>query len=158
MKIKVVCLNMWLGGLLFEQILDFVRKENPDILLLQEVYDSKDTNLEKRFCSMKILRQELNFPYEFFAPTCIAVLKEGEIEAGDTIFSKFPIEKKETTFFDIPFSQVMNYETAGSDFSQTPRNLQHAIVKTENFTLNVFNTQGIWGKDSEDNERRIKMS
>lgn len=149
---------MWLGGLLFEQILDFIRKENPDILLLQEVYNSTDSSLDKRFRSMGVLREEVKFPYEFFAPTSVAILKEGEIEAGNAILSKLPIENSETVFFDVPFGKVMNYETAGGDYSQTPRNLQHATIKAENTVLNVFNTQGIWGKDSEDNERRIKMS
>jgi endonuclease/exonuclease/phosphatase family metal-dependent hydrolase len=44
------------------------------------------------------------------------------------------------------------------DFSFTPRNLQHVQIDLGGKNVNVFNTQGIWGFDGDDNERRIKMS
>lgn len=149
---------MWLGGLLFEQVIDFIRQENPDILLLQEVYDGKDPGLLGRFRSLEVLQSKFAFPYQYFSPACVAVLPAGEIEAGNAVLSKLPIEKVDTVFFDTPFGKVSHYETPGGDFSLTPRNLQHAIIKAGDASLNVFNTQGIWGKDSEDNDRRLKMS
>ncbi len=141
---------------MFEPILEFLKKEKPDILAVQEAYNGRYFDLEKRLRSIDVLKGE--FSYEFFSPACIAVLKEGKFEAGNAIFSNLPIIETNTAFFEIPFGEVANYETPGSDFSLTPRNLQHAVIKAEDTNLNVFNTQGIWGKDSEDNERRLKMS
>jgi hypothetical protein len=45
MKIKVVCLNLWQGGNLFDGILKFLEAEDADILLLQEVYNASDPKL-----------------------------------------------------------------------------------------------------------------
>lgn len=158
MQFKVICLNLWLGGLLFDQIFEFLEQENPDVLLLQEVYDGKDAALERRFRSIEVLKDKIELPYEFFSPACTAVLEQGSVPAGNAIFSRFPISDPRTIFFDIPFGEVANYEAPGGDYARTPRNLQHAMVTIGGSALNFFNTQGIWGKDSEDNERRLAMS
>ena len=157
-RVKFVCLNLWIGGKLFDDILDFLKKESPDILVVQEAYNSKDKNWENRLRSIEIFKKECNFPYNFFSPACIAVLEDKEVEAGNAIFSRFPIVKSDTIFFDVPFKKIFNYETINSDYSLTPRNLQHAVIKINNTNLNVFNTQGIWDKNREDTERRLKMA
>jgi endonuclease/exonuclease/phosphatase family metal-dependent hydrolase len=157
MNIKFICLNLWLGGKLFDPMLDFLKEEKPDILALQEIYDGKDPRLEKRFRSLEVLRKELGLLYDFFSPTCIDVRAEGKIENGNAIFSRFPIVNSNTIFFDIPFGERTDFE-GGGDYSFTPRNMQRAEIKLQNANLNVFNTQGIWGFDGEDNERRLKMS
>lgn len=156
MKLKFICLNLWLGGKLFDEILDFLNKEKPDILAVQEAYDSKDENMEKRFRSIEILKSL--FTDYYFSPTCQAVLEKGKVTAGNAIFSNFPIIEKKYTFFDVPYKEVNNYESANGDYSLTPRNIQHALIKVQDAELNVYNTQGIWDKDGEDTERRINMS
>jgi len=158
MKIKFACLNLWFGGKLFEPILEFVKKENPDILAVQEAYDANDKNLEDRFRSMDVIKEACGFEYQFFSATCNVILPEGKIPAGNAIFSRLPIMKTETIFYCSSFKEVNNYETPGGDYSLTPRNLQHAVIKAGDTELNIFNTQGVWGKDSEDNEGRLKMS
>jgi len=158
MKIKFICLNLWLGGKLFEPILEFIRKENPDILAVQEAYDAKGENLEERFRSVDVIKENCGFEYQFFSATCDAVLPEGKIPAGNAIFSRLPIVKTDTIFYHSSFKEVDSYEAPGGDYSQTPRNVQHAVIKADDTELNIFNTQGVWGKDSEDNEDRLKMS
>lgn len=160
MRVKFICLNLWLGGKLFEPMLDFLKKENVDILALQEVYDGKNAKLEKRFRSMDILAKKFDMPHYFFSPACVDVRKEGKITNGNAVFSRFPIIESKTTFFDIPFGERTNYEDFSEkrDFTQTPRNIQTATLKINSQEINVFNTQGIWGKDGNDSERRLKMS
>ncbi len=46
MKLKVICLNIWIGGIFFDEIVDFLQKEDADILLLQEVYNG-DSSFSK---------------------------------------------------------------------------------------------------------------
>lgn len=156
MKLKFICLNLWLGGKLFDGILNFLNQEKPDILAVQEAYDSKDKKIESRFRSIEILKPL--FTDYYFSPTCLAILGKNKVEAGNAVFSNFPIINKKCTFFDIQYKEVNNYESANGDYSMTPRNIQHALIKTQDTELNIFNTQGIWGKDGEDTERRIKMS
>lgn len=157
MHIKFICLNLWLGGKLFEPVLEFLKREKPDILALQEVYDGKDPKLERRFRSMEVLKEELSFSHEFFSPACVDVREEGKIVNGNAVFSRFPVVDSKTVFFDVPFGERTNFEGPG-DFTQTPRNIQYAEIEIGDKKINVFNTQGIWGEDGEDNERRLKMS
>lgn len=158
MKFKVISLNIWLGGMLFDSAIDFLKKENPDILNLQEVYNGKAPNLEKRFRTFDVLKSELKYSYGSFAPSHIEEVKEGGGEMigwGNAIFSRFPIIAQKTVFYDTPFSA--NYIKPVSDHSYQPRNLQQAVLEIENNELNVFNTHGIWGFDGKDNDRRLRM-
>lgn len=157
MRLKFVCLNLWLGGKLFPQIINFLNQEKPDILVAQEVYNAKIPGREDRFYSTEILKKNCGFSFDFFSPACIDVRPEGKIENGNVILSKFPITKTKTVFFDVPFGERTDVE-GGSDYSMTPRNLQCAEIQFDKKKLNVFNTQGIWGLDGADNERRLKMS
>ncbi|HLN18550.1 MAG TPA: endonuclease/exonuclease/phosphatase family protein [Patescibacteria group bacterium] len=157
MKLKFVCLNLWLGGKLFPAIIDFLNEEKPDILVAQEVYNGKILGLEDCFYSIDVLKKNCGFQYDFFSPACIDVRKEGKIENGNAVLSRFPITKTKTVFFDVPFGERTNVE-GGDDYSMNPRNLQYVQIKVDQIKLNVFNTQGIWGLDGGDNERRLKMS
>ncbi len=158
MKFKFITLNLWLGGILFDAILDFLKKENPDILVCQEVFNGKEANLNRQLCSVGILKKELDFPDAYFAPAFLENRKEGMIENGNAIFSRFPILNTKTTFYDIPYSENYNRPTDFAECPFVPRNLQEADLETGKIKLNIFNTQGIWGFDGKDNERRLKMA
>ena len=145
MKIKFICLNLWLGGFLYDAILDFLSKEKPDVIAMQEVFNS----------SLKVLKAELGYKYASFAPAFLEKTKDWQVEWGNAVLSKFPIITTKTTFYDIPYGK--NYVPKIKSASRTPRNLQQAVLKADNLKLNIFNTQGIWGTDGRDNKRRLKM-
>lgn len=177
-KLKVVSLNLWIGGLLFDGILEFLKEENPDIVLLQEVYNGQNPALKSQFRSFSVLQEKLGFKHSHFAPTFLETIGDFAVEAvhtddeptalgfkqkieqGNAIFSKFPIEAKETKFYDFPFGdRIDKFEY----YSVTPRNLQHVIIDLgfQSATaqkLHVMNTQGIWGTHGDDTDRRLKMS
>lgn len=158
MRIKFICLNLWLGGKLFDSILELLEREQPDILAMQEAYDGHNVSWERRLRSMDVINKTGLFTHSSFAPTCNAILDQNiTVEAGNAVFSRFPILESKTTFFDIPFGEVKNYETPGGDYSQTPRNLQQALIQINDASVNVFNTQGVWGKNILDNDRRLSM-
>jgi endonuclease/exonuclease/phosphatase family metal-dependent hydrolase len=157
MRIKIICLNLWLGGKLIDPILEFIKKENPDVLAVQEAYDSKNEKLERRFRSMEVILKACGFEYCFFSPACIAVFPDKKVPAGNAIFSKFPIIDTDEKFIYSSFSEVENYEEQSAGFS-FPRNLQHAVIDVGSKKINIFNVQGIWRNNNEDSEERIKMS
>jgi endonuclease/exonuclease/phosphatase family metal-dependent hydrolase len=153
MKIKFLNLNIWYGQLL-DSIVKFIKQENPDIISLQEVYDGKGMSPEW-LNSWNILKKELDYKYTSFAPAFYIIEKGIKINQGQAILSKYPIIKEEVFFYDVPYGK---FAFPAEDFSLVPRNLQHVILEFQGEKLNVFNTQGIWGKNFLDNERRIKMS
>ncbi|MDO8512598.1 MAG: endonuclease/exonuclease/phosphatase family protein [bacterium] len=156
MQLKLVCLNLWYGGKLWDNVVAFIRKENPDILALQEVMKSDDQKLPPNYRTLEELRKIFNFPYCHNAPAFVGTRPDmPKAEFGNAILSKYPIVKGEAIFFDVPYDD--NYAEM-NDFSFSPRNLEHVEIDTGEQKLNVFNTQGIWGFDGDDNERRLKMS
>lgn len=146
MELKIISLNIWLGGTLFDSALQFLRKENPDIIGLQEVYNNKTFDL---------LKSELGYDYASFAPAISEKIGEEKIELGNAILSRFPITAEKTIFYDVPYDG--NFVRPDADFSRIPRNLQRAVLEINGVKLNVFNTQGIWGFDGKDTERRLQM-
>jgi len=158
MKLKFINLNLWYGGKLFDEIIEFLKKEDPDILSAQEVYNATDEKLPLNYRSVAEIKEKLNFEFTAFSPTFLDHKKDNGIvaEQGNAIFSRFPILSTRTIFYEIPYDP--NYVEIGPDFSKTPRNLQHCEIEIKGKILNVFNTQGIWGFDGEDNEARLKMS
>lgn len=63
MAIKFVSLNIWEGGMLMEALLDFLAREDAEVLLLQEVYDNLDSCVEVRHRSLQTLLESLSYPY-----------------------------------------------------------------------------------------------
>lgn len=159
MQVKFLNLNICHGGLLFDKVIEFISLEKADIINLQEVYNGIDEKLAPNFRSLQIINKK--FPeYEFyFSPELLLKRPEGKINIGNSIFSKFSIVKKQTIFFDIPYGEY-DYQppNINFDFSKQPKNMQWITITVDEKTVHIFNLHGIWGRDGEDNERRIRMS
>lgn len=130
MQIKFLSINLYEGGLLFNNILDFLNKEKPDILTLQEVYNGKNKKLASNYRSIEILQNNLKDFYHYFSPELQDNLPMGKIDMG--------AERK-------------------GDYSTDPKNMQYVQLHLYTTMLNVFNLHGIWGFDGKDNLRRLEM-
>ncbi len=135
--------------------MEFLAREQADILLLQEVFSDSDATLEPRFRSFEALQADLSLPYGHFAPTFIEPLPEGDRVQGNAILSRFPLKEVSVSFYDMPFSRRIDER---SQYQFAPRNLQHVTAQVGDKTLHLLNTQGIWGEDGGDTERRLQMS
>jgi endonuclease/exonuclease/phosphatase family metal-dependent hydrolase len=157
MELKVVCLNLWQGGNLFDNILDFLTKEDADILMLQEAYDSTDPATPINYHSIDVLREKLTYKYYDFAPAMLDIVPEGKVVSGNAIFSKYPLKPHEAVFFSNPFRERVAHDP--KEFPTTPRNLQHVTVVLPAREINLFNFQGVWDLDGDNySEQRRKMS
>lgn len=154
MRIKLISLNVWIGGILMDQILEFLKFENADIVFLQEVFDGHDEALDKNYRTMDVLREIGMYSYTSFAPAFIESVDEQKIVQGQAILSKFPLKENETVFYDQPFGDRRD----GREwYAYTPRNLQRVIAHIGGRLVHLYNTQGIWGEDGNDSPRRTKM-
>jgi endonuclease/exonuclease/phosphatase family metal-dependent hydrolase len=157
MKIKFVCLNLWYGGKLLDGILEFLTKENADIIALQEAWDSPDPKLPDQYHSVDALQRRLNYPFHDFAPAVVDRLPIGKVTNGNAVFSRFPIIGRDITFFNEPFGErdALDPKT----YPVTPRNLQHIALDTPVGEVNLFNFQGVWDLDGDNfSESRRNMS
>ena len=157
MNLKVISLNLWEGGNLFDGIVNFLRAEDADILMLQEVYNGSGEALETKYRSLQELEKLLNYDHVDFAPSFIDNRAEGRIPQGNAVFSKFPITSSETTFFNKPFDE--NYIEKPENFPHISRNLQHVVLNSPAGEINLFNFQGVWDLNGDNySEERQNMS
>ncbi len=157
MEFKVISLNVWQGGNLFNEIIGFLKKEDADVLALQEVYDGKDSALPEKYRTFEALKAKLDYPYSSFAPALLDNRAEGKIEQGNAVFSRFPIISTDTNFFKYPYRE--DYTEVEENFPICPRNLQHAQLQLPTHQVNLFNFQGVWDMngDRDSEERRIMV-
>jgi endonuclease/exonuclease/phosphatase family metal-dependent hydrolase len=159
MTFKYIQLNIWMGGMVWDNMVEFFHQENPDILVMQEVYEGHDPTLDKRFRTVEVLREELNMEHSYSSPYILDVTDNVNIPLGNAILSKFPIIRTKTVPYNAPYREFSLDKTNHKDFPNTPRNVQHAVIQLpDNTEINVFNTHGIWGFDGLDNSRRDNMS
>ena len=127
MKIKVLSLNTWMGGILWQPCCDFVTAQQADIILLQEIYSSVDDKLDPRFRSKLLFESELSEFQSFFSAfICDLREKEGPIDNGNMILSRWPMVETETIFFDETYASYDHDNTV--DFSQWAAGAQRVIV------------------------------
>ncbi len=161
MKLKVICLNLWQGGLLFDEILEFLKQEDADILLLQEVYNGKaddGIDIPGNYRSIEMLRQALPaYTHYDYAPAIRDIVPEGKFDNGNAVFAKYTITPKPTVFFNEPYGERDAFDPKG--FPTTPRNLQHVTVNVNGTELNIFNFQGVWDLNGDNySSQRQRMS
>jgi endonuclease/exonuclease/phosphatase family metal-dependent hydrolase len=155
MRIKFLSLNIWMGNIM-DNLIPFIRNENADICVLQEVYNGNNKSWDRKFRGFEVLKQELGYQYSSFAPHVIDKRSFGKVEQGNVIFSNMPITSTYTTFFNAPYGE--RSEETETDWSTWPCNLQQATIHIKGRDLHVFNTHGPWGLDGKDNEKRLIMS
>lgn len=91
MKLKVVSWNIWYGKF-FDEILDFLKSEDADVVCLQEIVAKKDDSKNTATEIAKKLGYK-HFVFDF----ALEIEKEGEkLDWGNAILSKLPISKSET--------------------------------------------------------------
>src|ERR1019366_8914598 len=153
--IKVVSLNLW-GGKLLDEAIAYIKEQDPDILLLQEVYSTEDKTMDKRYGSLETLTAALAQYTHRYAPAFSAGYLDGKVKAGNATFSKFPISANEVTFFDVPYAENWEGAIPPGDFRTVPRNMQHTVVThPELGDIDVLNVHGIWDFRGRDTERRL---
>jgi endonuclease/exonuclease/phosphatase family metal-dependent hydrolase len=142
MTFKFISLNLWWGGNLFPQIIDFLRAEDADIVALQEVHDGGPEASKDRYRSMRVLKTELGYPHQEFALSHMLTLPDGVFPSGNAVLSKFPIDATSITYlFDSAQDEYLDLPEQWPVF---PRILQHAALDTPAGEVNVFNMHGVW--------------
>ncbi len=153
-SLKLITVNIWEGGKLLDNLLEFLEREKPDILLCQEVYNATASDLSPRFRSMKEL-ERLNFPYSLFAPAGIWITDDGCGEQGNAIFSRFPLTAESKTYF---YGKYVEIEDNLENRPHLPRIIQHATAETPLGELNLLNIHGVYDLDGDSfSESRQKM-
>lgn len=149
---------MWWGGELMPAIIDFLSREQADIVLLQEVHDGHAKHLSEQRRSMDVLREKLNYPYENYAHAADYQTREGIVPSGNAVLSRFPIVNSQKHFL-VEALQAVYDDDDPKNWPILPRILQQVELDAEGVTLNVFNIHCVWDLDGDNySPQRQKMA
>jgi endonuclease/exonuclease/phosphatase family metal-dependent hydrolase len=156
MVLKVISLNMWWGGHLFPQLLGFLKSEDADVILLQEVYDSREPDLPQNYHSMAVLQAKLNYPQNIFAQAYLEKKDNYLIPHGNAIVTKLPVKEFTQSFMTEPTKSY--YQDTPEYWPIMPALLQHAQLEAGGQEVNFYNMHGVWDMDGDNySQRRQQM-
>ncbi len=155
MNIKFLQLNLLEGGIYWDNITALIKRENPDVLCLQEVFNG-DTKQPPHFQSTSHLKALLRHYHSYYSPELYEIWPQGQTDQGNAIFSRFPITQEKTIFLHGTYKRLTR-PPQENDFSHYPKNMQHVVIPINGKQLHVFNLHGIWGKGGDDSPERSRM-
>ena len=155
MFIKYLQLNLWHGGMLWDNLLGFLHHERADIMVFQEAYNGHKKTFPNHLRTMERLGEEFPKHGWYFKPMVAIIRPEGRIDMGNAVFSRFPIVKSKSVVYNGRYQESIYGKT---DFTKDPKMIQQVQIQVGQTKLNVLNNHGIWGFNGADNQARLAMS
>ncbi len=155
MRLKFLTINILFGGMIWDNLVRFIRDEKPDILAIQEVYNGQNPSLEKRYRTMNEFEALFSdsLPYNAFGATVLD--KSVQATWGNAVFSRFPIANYKTVFFNLPFTEY------DFDLDTDPRLAAEGMLEVEIIVddkkLHVYSWHGVWDNHGGDTDSRFIM-
>jgi len=133
---RLLQLNAWTIRLA-TRIEDMVMKEAPDIIALQEVFESvADLGF---FPTLTELADNLRFHHRYHSPVYAIQLMTSKPEFGNAMVSNLALEDKQTYFTNLEYNPSMSLEN--DDYNV--RNFQHVTVKDQDGRqIHIINHHG----------------
>jgi endonuclease/exonuclease/phosphatase family metal-dependent hydrolase len=122
---RLLQLNAW-SLRLGSQVAEMIKKESPDVALLQEILQS-DKGLGF-FPTLNEFQSIVRFHHHYYSPVYGFKWMEHEAEFGNAIISNLEFHDTQTVFTHAEYTHNFSYET--SDYNA--RNFQHVVVADEN--------------------------
>lgn len=134
---KIIQANIW-GGKLGQQIIDFLRDEQPDFVCLQEVNNLSGRSGTKRFTTLDEIKEAVGFNEAFMSPSYSFRYMERELDYGNAVLSTFPLTASETVFTRGEYKR--NFDVMHDDGNI--RNLQLVKAEINGKPLHILNHHG----------------
>jgi endonuclease/exonuclease/phosphatase family metal-dependent hydrolase len=138
--LKLLQLNAW-GGRLEYHIEDFLQREKPDIICLQESI-SFSGDRAGLFITLENIQKDNRLPFAAFGPVFSFNYMNDKARFGNVILSNQPIIKKEIVFTHLEHQDDFVWGKHTSNM----RNFVHAVIDVEGKPCNVITHHGYWVK------------
>jgi endonuclease/exonuclease/phosphatase family metal-dependent hydrolase len=148
--VKIIQANAWMGNLM-SSLLTFLKQEQPDIICCQEIFSTPQSLL---FFANHQIHGRLSelFAYQFFAPSLSFDVAGSEVQLGNAVYSRWPLENQRTYFTAGAYAPG---QTA-SNLNVNIRNIQLCTIKLPGKQpLTVANHHGYWDPDPDGNEHTL---
>ena len=147
----------WGGKETWDNIIAYLHEEQPDILMLQEVYNSIEPNVPTYLSAFTSLKKELDYTYSEYESQFNMKHGEDYGPLGLALFSKFPLLEKSVLWLQGNGMREVDHDDAGGAPTQ-PRNLLHCKTKINGIIYNLMTLHGIWAPNGNETEPQKEMA
>jgi endonuclease/exonuclease/phosphatase family metal-dependent hydrolase len=132
---KLLQLNEW-GGRLEKQVVELLKKEDADIVCLQEAVDAPgDAALS---VPTHKLQEDAKYAHAFASPVFSFKLMNKTATFGNVILSRLSFADSHTIFTNLSYKEDFDFDS--DDYNI--RNLQHVIIEVNDTPVNILNHHG----------------
>lgn len=142
MKIKVVSINVFIGGRIWDNLIGFIKTEQPDILLTQETFNSQNDKLLNYYRTFEEIKK-LGWRSTAFEEVFLLEDENGKNPEGNAVFTKFDIKTSRNIYLN-PGNYLASYQDLPENWPNLPRAAQYCEISAGNTLLHVVNVQGVW--------------
>jgi len=148
------------------EVAEFIKKENADIVAIQEIVRHLEDEVFDEFKSKLGVEKVVGgmYPNRFFGPLWItdAFRKEGKIhrdfggliEQGNEILSKYPITQAVNEHFYKSYEYALDWTNWKKE--DHGRALETVELNVDGKLLQILNIHGIWTEDKKGDERTLR--
>lgn len=141
MVLKFIQINIYKGKYLGE-LLDFLKKENPDFIAAQEVTYGVFNNLKDQSVNVfDEIRRQLNYQGEVHFDWNV---KNTVGSLGNAVFSKYPIIEKKVVVLKKTSLVSKVYLTSEKGFEDAPRHLIDCTCDFRGKRIHIISWHGAW--------------
>lgn len=140
---KFIQINAW-RGYLYNNLIEFLAKEDADIVNLQEVNSGLKATSEC-FSLYEKLKKSLKYRYSFYSPNAQGNLGGYKVSEGHLVLSKHPIISRKIvyTFGRLRKSSIFHWKDTNVCM------IQHVKIKVNDEIINDLNYKGFWIKGNQ---------
>lgn len=156
--IKFIQINIY-GGKYFDDLLPFLKAENPDFISMQEV-TSNDLNLysDKKVSLFEQIKSELDLN-GVYCPNS-SLVDDPSSQYGIAVFARFPITNSNVLalkkFRPLTFEEVLGSDTKTSEVQAT--NLLDITVQVDSKPVHIISWHGAWTAPPHDTEETLRQA
>jgi endonuclease/exonuclease/phosphatase family metal-dependent hydrolase len=141
---RLITFNTWQGRL-SRNFLSFFEQHETDILCLQELNSSHELIMDwpGAFCGRQEIQKVSGLENQYYSPTYSYKVMSVEVEFGNGMLSRYPINNERTVFTHGQFTKITQVDNA----LHNTRNAQIVTIASPWGDVTVVNTHGHWGTD-----------
>jgi endonuclease/exonuclease/phosphatase family metal-dependent hydrolase len=159
MKVKIINLNMFYGGKVdWDNAVQYLQEEQPDIVLLQEVYWDAASGRSQFTNTVPNLQAVLDYKYAEGQIEFVFETRDGVVgPIGNAIMSRFSLENKKIVWLTGSGPGELTKQSDREALSHLPRALVHCEVSIEGKVYNIMTLHGVFSEKSEENDLQRAM-
>lgn len=158
MILKFITLNIEHGGKLLNKAIEFINKEQPDLLFIQEAQNTIFKTGKQHYKTISEILSATSLLHHVFAPYVEFEFDGIDILHGNAIFSRYPLTRGQITYFNGSYGKA-DFAAAKKlhDYTRLPHAMQTATLNLPGGEIFLVNVHGVWGTDGEDSPIRSRM-